>query len=152
MRAQLHSVKDRRLNNGEITSDDNIPDTRDVQIGLVGDQMFQRWLLDRVFHRKEMTFERGALPTITGFLTGMDSTSYSISTTTDFPPKSHIVPRHTVTAIVETGLSLHEMEERIQVLIKRFTKRIRRECEMELIPSKRMAPAQRVERVGQNSL
>lgn len=150
MRAQLRSVKDRQVTNGELNSDDNIPDNRDIQLGLVGDQMFQRWLLDRIFHRKEMEFERGTLPPIVGFLTGMDSTSYSISTTTEFPPRSRMIPRHTVTGIAETGVSLHEMDRRFDPLIKRYTKRIRRACEEHLIPARRMAPVS--DRVSQNSL
>lgn len=150
MRASLHAVKGQQVN-GEINNG-KLPDNRVVDLGLPGDQMFQRWLLDRVHQRHEMIFERlPPLPPLTGFLTGFDETSYAISTTSEFPPRSHVIPRATVTGVVESQRSLHEMEERVQVLIKRYTARIHRACEEELIPSRRMAATAQVsERPRQN--
>lgn len=152
MRASLHSVKGQQVSaNGEINNG-KLPDTRVVDIGLPGDQMFQRWLLDRIHQRHEMIFERvPPLPPLTGFLTGIDETSYAISTTSEFPPRSHIISRATVIGVVESQRSLHEMEERVQVLIRRYTARIHRACEEELIPSKRMSAAIS-ERPRQNSV
>jgi hypothetical protein len=137
----LHSVKGQQVSS-DISEDGSVPANATVSLTpFAGDQMFQRWLLDRVFHRHEMLFERiPPLPPITGFLTGMDDQYFSVSTS-DRRPKSHVLPRHTVTGISETGVSLHELEQSTQVLIKKYTSRIRKACEEQLMPSRRIMAA-----------
>jgi len=136
-------------NNGtEIVADEKIPDEKYVELNLPGDQMFQRWIIDKVFHRHEMRFERGSLDPIVGFLTGIDSMCYSISTTASWPPLSHIVPRHVVTGISETGRSLHDLDRRFEPLINKYTRRLRTLCEEELIPARKMMR----DRARQNSI
>lgn len=154
MRANpLHSVKGPRVNGSELDSDGKIPDQSRVAITpFTDDQMFQRWLLTRIHQRREMEFERGTLPAITGFLTGMDDAFYSVSTTSEYPPRSRILPRHQVTMISETERSLHDLEQRTEVLIKRYTTRIHRACAEALIPAQRMRPASMSARATQQSV
>lgn len=159
MRASLRSVKGHQVNNGSdtddvIDSDNNIPVQSKVSITpFADDQMFQRWLVDRIFHRKEMCFERTApLSNVVGFLTGMDDQYYSVSTSTS-PVNSHILPRDTVAGIIETGVSLHELPNNVQIRIKRYTSRLRRACEETLMPVKRMpVPRSLSERIPQESV
>jgi hypothetical protein len=133
-------------------SDGKIPEQTAVTITpFHDDQMFQRWLLDRIHQRHEMEFERGALPAVIGFLTGMDDQFYSVSTTGEFPPRSRILPRHSVTMISETDRSLHDLDQRTEVLIKRYTARIHRACADQLIPTQRMRPSS-LDRVSQQSV
>ncbi len=152
MRAQrLHSVKGQPVSD----VDNGIPDTTTVCLTpFVDDQMFQRWLVMRVHQRKEMEFERGDLPPVIGYLTGMDDQFYSVSTTSEFPPRSRILPRSSVTMVSETNRSLHELDQRTEVLIKRYTAAIHREAAEQRSPSLRMAGAARQvsDRPRQNSL
>lgn len=148
----LHPVKGQAVNGNELDSDGKIPEQVPVSITpFHDDQMFQRWLLDRIHQRHEMEFERGLLPPVVGFLTGMDDQFYSVSTTTEFPPRSRILPRHSVTMVSETDRSLHDLDQGTEVLIKRYTARLHRACADQLIPTQRMRPA-RVDRVTQQSV
>lgn len=121
--------------------DTKLPDKSTVSISpFVEDQMFQRWLLSRVHQRKEMEFERGQLPPVVGFLTGLDDLYFSVSTSEAYP-RSKILPRSGITGVSETGRSLHELQDSTQDLIRRYTQKIHRSCAEQLVPSVRMRPA-----------
>lgn len=106
----------------------------DVDIGLERDQIFQRFLVRRIFREVEFKIKETDGTETIGFITGFDDRCVQVSTTpaheADEPHAELIF--WPVAKIAETGRKLEDLDHETRSRIRTYSHALRAQCEQVL--------------------
>lgn len=113
------------------TEDEYMPRPGDIDIGLKNDQIFQRYLVRRIFREVEFTIKEVDGTETTGFITGFDSKCLQMSTTPrhDADEPTSVLIFWPIRKIVETGRKLDSLEHEHRSKIRSYSHALRAQCE-----------------------
>lgn len=114
----------------------------DVNIGLAGDQIFQRFLVRRIFREVEFEITEDDGSKTAGFITGFDDRCIQMSTT----PRHEADEPHAklifwpIRSIEETGRKVEDLEHEHRSKIRSYSHALRAQCEKVLTGGTNGAP------------
>lgn len=116
----------------------------DIDVGLPGDQIMQRWLARRIFRETEFCVQDTNGKDVVGFITGFDSRCLQISTS---PGSSSEEPRSVlifwpVCRIEETGRRIEDIDPENRSRIRGYSYALRSTCESVLSARKKNRPSE----------
>jgi hypothetical protein len=105
--------------------------TDDIDVGLPGDQIMQRWLVRRIFREVEFSIKESDGTQTIGYITGFDGKCVQVSTA---PMHVADEPRSVlifwpVARIEETGRRLEDLEHEHRSKIRSYSHALRSQCE-----------------------
>lgn len=113
------------------TEDEYMPRPGDIDIGLKNDQIFQRYLVRRIFREVEFTIKEIDGAETTGFITGFDTKCLQMSTTPrhEADEPTSVLIFWPIRKIVETGRKLDSLEHEHRSKIRSYSHALRAQCE-----------------------
>lgn len=114
--------------------DEDVGRTDDIDVGLPGDQIMQRWLVRRIFREVEFSIKESDGTQTVGYITGFDGKCVQVSTA---PVHAADEPRSVlifwpVARIEETGRRLEDLEHEHRSKIRSYSHALRSQCESAL--------------------
>lgn len=111
--------------------DDYVSRVGDIDIGLQGDQIMQRYLVRRIFREVEFRVKETDGTEIVGYITGFDAKCLQMSTT---PAHAADEPHSVlvfwpIAKIDETGRRLEDLEHEHRSKIRSYSHALRSQCE-----------------------
>jgi hypothetical protein len=103
----------------------------DIDVGLPGNQIMQRWLVRRIFREVEFSIKESDGNQTVGYITGFDSKCVQVSTS---PAHAADEPRSVlifwpVARIEETGRRLEDLDHEHRSKIRSYSHALRSQCE-----------------------
>jgi hypothetical protein len=122
---------------------DDVGRDSDIDVGLPGDQIMQRYLARRIFREAEFSIKESDGTQTVGYITGFDEKCVQVSTA---PAHAADEPRSVlifwpVARIEETGRRLEDLEHDHRSKIRSYSYALRSQCESTL--TSRTAPNRR---------
>ncbi len=107
------------------------PGDDDINIGLPGDQIMQRYLVRRIYREVEFEVKEFDGEVTTGFITGLDDKVIQMSTTPkhDAAEPLSVLIYWPVKKISETGRRLDALEHEHKSKIRSYSHALRSQCE-----------------------
>jgi len=111
--------------------DEDVSRTGDIDVGLPGDQIMQRYLVRRIFREVEFSIKEADGTLTVGYITGFDGKCVQVSTA---PIHAADEPRSIlifwpVARIEETGRRLEDLEHEHRSRIRSYSHALRSQCE-----------------------
>ena len=111
--------------------DEDVGRGDDIDVGLPGNQIMQRWLARRIFREVEFSIKESDGTLTSGYITGFDSKCVQVSTA---PAHAADEPRSVlifwpVARIEETGRRLEDLEHEHRSKIRSYSHALRSQCE-----------------------
>jgi hypothetical protein len=108
-----------------------MPRPGDIDIGLKNDQIFQRYLVRRIFREVEFLIKEDVGETTVGFITGFDDRCLQMSTTPrhEADEPASVLIFWPVRKIVETGRKVDDLEHEHRSKIRSYSHALRAQCE-----------------------
>jgi hypothetical protein len=111
--------------------DEDVVRTGDIDVGLPGDQIMQRYLVRRIFREVEFSIKESDGTVTIGYITGFDGKCVQVSTA---PAHAADEPRSIlifwpVARIEETGRRLENLEHEHRSKIRSYSHALRSQCE-----------------------
>jgi len=103
----------------------------DIDVGLGGDQIMQRYLVRRIFREVEFSIKEADGTLTVGYITGFDDRCVQVSTAPSFDgdePRSVLV-FWPVARIEETGRRLEDLDHEHRSKIRSYSHALRQQCE-----------------------
>jgi hypothetical protein len=111
--------------------DEDVGRGDDIDVGLPGNQIMQRWLVRRIFREVEFSIKESDGNQTVGYITGFDSKCVQVSTS---PAHAADEPRSVlifwpVARIEETGRRLEDLDHEHRSKIRSYSHALRSQCE-----------------------